>query len=139
MKYLLILLPAFFWASSDVLTRISSDKVNSFWGSFLLSLGMAIALGIVLLFMPNAFRELGKTPTNYIWLVLGSGVVNAVAWYFYFQFLQSGGNFTQGMPIMLVLLSIFIVIYGIVFFKDPINTKILIGLLCAGGAIYFLS
>jgi drug/metabolite transporter (DMT)-like permease len=55
------------------------------------------------------------------------------------KFLQQGGTFTAGMPIILVSIVIFTTIYGIIFFKDPLTIKTGIGLILGIGAIYFLS
>lgn len=138
-KFLIILLPAFFWASSDIITRFTSSKLNTIVGTFLLSLGMTIAMVIAILFIPNVLKEIPKTSSKYALVVFSSGLVNAVAWYFYFDFLKDGGNFTQGFPLMMVYLTIFAAIFGIIFFKDPLTIKTGIGLILGIGAIYFLA
>ena len=56
-------------------------------------------------------KEILEIPPKYVWIILGSGVLNSVAWYFYFEFLQQGGNFTQGLPIMMVFLTIICLLF----------------------------
>ena len=141
MKNLLIIaLPAFFWAISDIITRISSHKINDTFGALVIAFGMVSMMILFSLFMiPSIAKEFATTETKYIWISLLAGGMNAVGVFFFLRFLQQGGNFTQGLPIIQILLVSLGVIYGLIFFKDPLTLKTGIGLILGMGAIYFLS
>ena len=141
MKNLLIIaLPAFFWATSDILTRIFSAKINATLGTLLLAIGMVISLLIGMFFLvPNLETELSTLNLKYSLIAVFAGFINATGFFFFVKFLQQGGNFTQGMPMILTSIVIFTTIYGLIFFKDPITIKTVIGLVLGMGAIYFLS
>jgi transporter family protein len=137
---LIVVLPAFFWAISDIVTRISSNKINDTFGALMIAFGMACMMIMFSVFMiPNIAKEFTITGTKYIWLAILAGGMNAVGVFFFLRFLQQGGNFTQGLPIIQILLVSLGVIYGIIFFKDPLTIKTGIGLILGIGAIYFLS
>jgi drug/metabolite transporter (DMT)-like permease len=136
---LIVVLPAFFWATSDVLTRIFSDKINATLGTLLLSIGMVISLLLGIFFMPNLSTEISTLTWKYSLIAIFAGFINATGFFFFVKFLQQGGNFTSGLPIILVSIVIFTTIYGVVFFKDPLTIKTGIGLVLGIGAIYFLS
>lgn len=138
-KFLIILLPAFFWATSDALTRVFSGKINSILGTFLLAVGMVISLIIVMIFIPNISKEISTTNLKFAGIALFAGLINATGFFLFVKFLEKGGNFTQGMPIILVGIVVFVTLYGIIFFKDPLTLKTGIGLVLAAGAIYFLA
>lgn len=139
-KFLIVFLPAFFWASSDILTRISSAKINAVLGSMILSFAAFLTLAIGSFFLvPNLQQEIIAISPKYIGIIFLSGITNAVGFYFFFKFLQQGGNFSQGVPAILILLTMFVAIYGIIFFKDPLTIKTGVGLILGIGAIYFLA
>ena len=139
-KLLIVILPAFFWATSDVLARISSSKINDILGAMILSLGafLILFLGMFAL-VPDLTKEVSNISLKYFLIALVAGVANATGLFFFFRFLQQGGNFTQGMPMILTSIVIFTTIYGLIFFKDPLTLKTIIGLALGIGAIYFLS
>lgn len=135
----MLLLPAFFWGTSDALTRIFSSKINATLGTLLLAIGMVISLVIALFFVPNVAKEIASTNLKYGAVALFSGLINATGFFLFVKFLEQGGNFTQGMPIILVGIVVFVTLYGIIFFRDPLTLRTGIGLLLAAGAIYFLA
>jgi len=136
----IVILPAFFWAISDILTRLSSGKMNAVLGSWLLAFGMMMALAVAAIFaVPNLSKEILAMNPKYVALSIFAGIVNAAGFYYFYKFLQQGGNFTQGMPMILISIVLFVTIYGIIFFKDLITFKTGIGLVLGMASIYFLS
>ena len=67
----IVILPAFFWAISDILLRTSSSKINETFGALILSVGMMIIMTFVSIFIaPDILREFSLTNYKHILLAL---------------------------------------------------------------------
>lgn len=136
----LALLSGFFWATSDILSRILADKAHALLGVMLIAVGTFLT-GVTLYTINRFMAHAPFLPTEnqkILPLFLVAGVLNALGFYFFLKLFQSQGTFTQGLPILFLFILIFTVVYGIIFFKDPVTPKIAVGLLLAAAAVYLL-
>lgn len=138
--FFFIFLSAFFWATADIITRVISQKISSIAVSLGVGIGMCIAMLLAALFTSQStLGELVLKDKNSFLIAIAAGLVNGIAFYCFSRFFQVDGNFTKGMPIMLLGILIFTVIYGVVFFDDPFSVRIAAGILLAGAAIWLLA
>ncbi len=140
MKWTLIVLPALFWAMSDIVARYAAKGTNVYLASAITTIIMAIIFTFLFFFTEtNPLQTIFETKRSYIWAFILSGLTNVVGGWAYFQFLATGGNFTGELGSITLLNLIFLLIFGILFWKDPLSAKNLLGLAFGLVAIYLLS
>ena len=135
------ILSAFFWATSDVVSRILSDKMdNTLWTALFSIWMLAIASITLVIMMMYGWSEklLVENKLHILWMIF-AWVINGIGFIFFFKFFSLGGNFTQWLPIILICVLLFALLYWIIFFKDTMNIKIMLGIIFAAISIYLLS
>ena len=125
---------------SDSFTRLAAKEINGYLGAAVLSLAMLILLmGMFFLTTTSPIEVMKNTSTKSYVIIFASGLVNGLAWFWYFRFLASGGTFTEQMPIIFVLLSVFVFLSGVLIWKDPVSIKTILGLAFGMISIYLLA
>jgi len=137
----------FFWiisalcrASSDAITRVFSTRADSYLWTSIFSLWMFFSAFITFLFIYNLGLWNDFLSDKWaLWVLFFSWLINGIGFIFFFKFFQNSWNLTQGIPSLLLFVLLISVIYGVLFFKDPINLRIIIGIIFAWLAVYLLA
>ncbi|MBS1492198.1 MAG: EamA family transporter [Bacteroidetes bacterium] len=136
MWWIYALLSALFAAVTAIFAKVGVKNVNSDVATAVRTVVILfIAWGIVL-----ARGEMGEvgglTKTNLLFLCL-SGVATGLSWIFYFKALQLG-NVSQVAPIDKLSVAL-VLIFSLVFLKEPATAKTLIGgALIVAGSIFMI-
>lgn len=113
---------------SKLATRDSTDGSIALWAT------LASLLPIVAFALATAGRSAALKPS---WLILGAGLAAGVATVAFYAALGRGPA-----SVVVPLTGMYVVIpalLGVVFLREPLTLYRVLGLLCAGLAVFFLS
>jgi len=136
-SFIAILLIALLWGTADLLRKTSSGEVSSQLLAFVFNLGAAISPLVLLCWSVLKNRPV-KGASLPVVSSLAGGLLVGVGGVLLFDLLSKGGSASTVFPSIRVLSLITVAAGGVLLFSEPINLRLVFGLILSLVGIYLL-
>lgn len=124
------LLSALFAGLVTIFAKLGLDKIDSTLATSVRAIIMAIFLvGIILITNKFNIEDVKNIESKEWILIILSGICGAVSWIFYFSALQISKDNTSAIAAIDKLSLVFVFIFAIIFLKEALDLKVLIGVI----------
>lgn len=137
MWIIFVLLTIFTWGSYNILTKISGTQIHPFLALFFIGLAQVL-ISFPLIIYQKSVSALGAT-TKGIILALTMGAVFGLGTVFFFLAFKYGAPVSLAIAVYTTGALLLGVIAGIIFYQEPINLKIISGIILAVASIILLT
>jgi len=134
----LALLTIVFYSLMDFFIKLSSDKIHSGLGGFIINFVSTAVLFIFLIFSKFQGEKVFETkPGGALYSVI-AGLAIGFATIFFLKMFATGTNLSIGVPLVRTGIIVLASILGIVFLKEGFNIKYAFGLFLSLIGVYLL-
>jgi len=131
------LLSAFFNSLMDFFTKLSSNKIHDGAGATLVCFFAAIPTLIYSLASKFGGQEINTSKEGILFSAL-AGLTVGTATIFAFKMFATGVNLSMAVPVLRISMIIIACLIGVIFLKETISWKLVIGLLFSFLGLYLI-
>lgn len=135
---LLSLATILFYSLFDFFLKLSSDKINSGLGAFLLNFISAIVLLVYLVYLKLNGQKIIEYKSNGLLYTLIAGIAIGLASIFFIRVFAVGVNLSVGVPLIRIGMVVLASFLGIIFLKEGFNLKYLVGFIVSLFGLYLI-
>lgn len=134
----LALIVIFFYSLMDFFVKLSSDKIHSGWGGFIINLSATLVLLVFLIYSKFQGEKVFESKPGGILYSIIAGVAIGIATIFFLKMFALGTNLSVGVPLVRIGIVIFAGLLGILLLKEGVNFKYFIGFFLSLGGLYLI-
>lgn len=127
-----------FYSLMDFFIKLSSDKIHSGLGGSIINLVSTIVLLVFLFYSKLQGEKVLETKPGGILYSTLAGISIGFATIFFLKMFATGTNLSVGVPLVRVGIVLLASVLGILFLKEAISFKYLIGFILAVIGLYLL-
>lgn len=127
-----------FYSLMDFFIKLSSDKIHSGLGGFIINLVSTVVLLVFLFYSKLHGERVFETKPGGILYSTLAGVAIGFATIFFLKMFATGTNLSVGVPLVRVGIVILASLLGIILLKEGFNLKYLTGFLLSLAGLYIL-
>lgn len=127
-----------FYSLFDFFLKLSSDKIHSGLGSFIINLTSAIVLFVYLIYLRFSGDRTFEIKSGGLLYSIISGIAIGLASIFFIRLFALGTNLSVGVPLVRIGMVILGSILGIFILKEGFNIKYIIGLIVSLFGLYLI-